>query len=55
MRMGGHMGHERVTIKNLEVVLVDASKNLLAIKGSVPGHRGGIVVIKPAHKQRKSG
>ena len=55
MRMGGHMGHERVTIQNLEVVLVDASKNLLAIKGSVPGHRGGIVVIKPAIKQRKSG
>jgi large subunit ribosomal protein L3 len=55
MRMGGHMGHERVTIQNLEVVLVDTSKNLLAIKGSVPGHRGAIVVIKPALKQRKSG
>jgi large subunit ribosomal protein L3 len=55
MRMGGRMGNDRVTIKNLEVVLVDAEKNLLAVKGSVPGQRGGIVVIKPARKQRKSG
>jgi large subunit ribosomal protein L3 len=54
MRMSGHMGDERVTIQNLEVVLVDASKNLLAVKGSVPGHRGGIVIIKPSRKQRKS-
>jgi len=54
MRMGGRMGNDRVTIKNLEVVLVDASKNLLAVKGSVPGSRGGIVIIKPARKQRRS-
>ena len=54
MRMGGHMGDDRVTIKNLEVVLVDAEKNLLAVKGSVPGSRGGIVIIKASHKQRKS-
>jgi large subunit ribosomal protein L3 len=53
-RMGGRMGNDRVTIRNLEVVVVDASKNLLAVKGSVPGHRGGIVVIKPSRKQRKS-
>lgn len=50
-RMGGRMGNDRVTIKNLEVVLVDAEKNLLAIKGSVPGARGGIVVVKAAKKQ----
>lgn len=53
-RMAGHMGDQRVTIKNLEVVLVDAEKNLLAIKGSVPGARGGIVVVKSAKKQRKA-
>jgi len=49
-RMGGHMGDERVTIKNIEVVLVDPEKNLLAVKGSVPGARGGIVIIKAANK-----
>lgn len=55
MRMSGHMGSERVTIQNLEVVLVDAERNLLAIKGSVPGARGGIVIVKAAVKsQRKA-
>lgn len=52
-RMGGRMGNDRVTIQNVEVVLVDADKNLLAVKGSVPGQRGGIVVIKPSRRQRK--
>lgn len=52
MRMGGHMGSERITIRNLEVVVVDGGKNLLAVKGSVPGERGGIVIIKTARKQR---
>jgi large subunit ribosomal protein L3 len=46
--MGGRMGNDRVTMKNLEVVVVDPEKNLLAVKGSVPGAKGGIVVIKPA-------
>jgi len=50
-RMGGRMGNDRVTMQNLEVVVVDADKNLLAVKGSVPGSKGGIVVIKPARKQ----
>lgn len=54
MRMSGQMGNDRVTIQNLEVVLVDADKNLLAIKGSVPGARGGIVIVKAAIKQRKA-
>lgn len=49
-RMSGHMGDERVTIKNLEVVVVDAERNLLAVRGSVPGARNGIVLIKPARK-----
>ncbi|NJL94904.1 MAG: 50S ribosomal protein L3 [Anaerolineae bacterium] len=53
-RMGGHMGHERVTTRNLEVVHVDPEKNLLAVRGSVPGARGGIVVIKAAKKQKKA-
>ena len=47
-RMGGRMGNNRVTIKNLEVVVVDPENNLLAVKGSVPGARNGIVLIKPA-------
>jgi large subunit ribosomal protein L3 len=54
LRMGGRMGNDRVTIQNLEVVLVDSSKNLLAVKGSVPGSQGGIVIIKPSRKQRRS-
>lgn len=41
----GHLGHERVTIQNLEVVTVDAENNIIAIKGAVPGPKGGIVVI----------
>lgn len=51
-RMAGRMGNDRVTMQNLEVVVVDADKNLLAVKGSVPGARGGIVIIKPARKKQ---
>lgn len=51
-RMGGHMGSERVTIQNLEVVVVDPERNLLAVRGSVPGARGGIVMVKPAVRAR---
>ena len=50
-RMGGRMGNDRVTMQNLEVVVVDPEKNLLAVKGSIPGTRGGIVVIRKAVKQ----
>src|SRR5512144_1010237 len=46
MRAGGHMGSERVTVRNLKVVKVDAESNLLIIRGSVPGAGGGIVVIR---------
>lgn len=53
MRMGGRMGNDRVTVQNLEVVEVDAEKNLLAVRGSVPGAKGGILLIKPARKSRK--
>ena len=52
-RMAGHMGSERVTTENLTVVVVDAERNLLAVKGSVPGMRGGIVLIKPARPRRR--
>jgi large subunit ribosomal protein L3 len=52
-RMAGHMGSQRVTTENLTVVVVDAERNLLAVKGSVPGMRGGIVLIKPARPRRR--
>ena len=51
-KMCGHMGAERVTTQNLEVVRVDAERNLLLIKGAVPGAPGGDVVIRPAVKMR---
>jgi len=46
LRMGGHMGLDRVTVKNLEVIDVDKEKNILAIKGAVPGARGAILFIR---------
>ena len=44
--MAGHLGAEKVTVKNLTVVKVDAENNLIAIKGAIPGSNGGYVVIK---------
>ncbi|WP_119071892.1 50S ribosomal protein L3 [Aggregatilinea lenta] len=52
-RMGGRMGGDRVTVQNLEVVEVDAEKNLLAVRGSVPGARGGILLIREARKTHR--
>jgi large subunit ribosomal protein L3 len=49
-RMAGHMGNVRRTTQNLEVVRVDAERNLLLIKGAVPGSRGGQVIVTPAVK-----
>ena len=49
-KMAGHYGHETVTIQNLKVVKVDAEANLIAIKGAIPGPKGGIVVIADAVK-----
>ncbi|MGN0529448.1 MAG: 50S ribosomal protein L3 [Eubacterium sp.] len=49
-KMAGHYGHETVTVQNLKVVKVDAENNLIAIKGAVPGPKGGIVVIADAVK-----
>ena len=54
-RMAGHLGNARRTTQNLEVVRVDADRNLLLIKGAVPGAKGGRVVITPAVKTRKQG
>ena len=47
----GHMGHDRVTTQNLVIALVDAERNLLGVRGSVPGPKGGLVMIKGARKQ----
>ena len=49
-KMAGHMGAERVTVQSLEVVRVDAERNLLLVKGAVPGAIGGDVIVKPAVK-----
>ena len=46
MRMGGQMGNARVTVRNLEVVEVDAEDNVLIVKGAVPGPNGGYVVVR---------
>jgi large subunit ribosomal protein L3 len=49
-KMAGHMGDERVTTQNLEVVKIDTERNLLLIKGAVPGAKNGQVAIRPAVK-----
>jgi len=49
-KMAGHMGAEQVTTQNLELVRVDAERNLLLVKGAVPGAIGGDVIVKPAVK-----
>ena len=51
-RMAGHMGNVRRTTQNIEVVRVDTERNLLLVKGSVPGAKGGDVIIRPAVKAR---
>jgi large subunit ribosomal protein L3 len=47
----GHMGDDRVTAQNLKVVLVDGERNLLGVRGAIPGPRGGVVMIKEARKK----
>ena len=51
-KMAGHMGAERVTTQGLEVVRVDVERNLLLIKGAVPGAPGGDVIVRPTTKSR---
>jgi large subunit ribosomal protein L3 len=53
MKMAGHMGNARVTVQNLEVVRVDAERNLLLVKGSVPGPNKGLVVVHKAIKAQQ--
>ena len=50
--MPGHMGHERVTVQNLRVVKVDPERNLLAVRGAVPGPKNGLVTVAAARKSR---
>ena len=51
-KMSGHMGNVKTTTQNLEVVRVDVERNLLLVKGAVPGSRGGNVIVSPAVKAR---
>ena len=52
-KMAGHMGAERVTVQSLEIVRIDAERNLLLVKGAVPGAEGGDVIVKPAVKIKR--
>jgi large subunit ribosomal protein L3 len=54
-KMSGHMGNVRRTAQNLEVVRVDAERNMLLVRGAVPGHKGGGVIVKPTVKARSKG
>ncbi len=51
-RLAGHLGVEKVTIQNLSIVKIDAEKNILAVRGAVPGPKGGLVIIKNSVKAR---
>ncbi len=53
MPMAGRMGNERVTVQNLELVRVDAERNLLLVKGAIPGPKGGLVIVQEAVKASK--
>lgn len=53
LKMSGHMGHEQVTTLNLEVVQADLERNLLLVRGSVPGPNGGVVIVRNAVKGKK--
>lgn len=52
-KLAGHMGSVKVTVQNLEVVKVDADKNLILVKGAIPGAKGSVVTIKEAVKSSK--
>lgn len=52
-KLPGHMGAERITVQNLDIVRVDADRNLLLVKGAVPGPKGGLLVIKNTVKGGK--
>jgi large subunit ribosomal protein L3 len=54
LRMPGHMGNVNRTTQSLELVKVDAARNLLLIKGAIPGPKGGVVIVRPAKKVRRA-
>jgi large subunit ribosomal protein L3 len=51
IRMSGRMGNEQVTVQNLRLILVEADKNLLGVKGAIPGGKNGLVIIRKAVKK----
>lgn len=51
-KLPGHMGSERVTVQNLKVVQVDGERNILVIRGAVPGPKGGLLEVKTSTKTR---
>lgn len=53
-RMAGHMGNERVTVQNLQIVRVDAERNVVLVKGSVPGPNEGLLLVRRAIKRREA-
>ncbi len=52
MHMAGRLGHERVTVQNLKLVKVDKERNLILIKGAIPGPKGGLVIVQKAVKSK---
>lgn len=54
-RMAGRMGGERVTVRNLEVMAADPERNLLALRGAVPGFKGGLVMVRGSAGKKKKG
>jgi large subunit ribosomal protein L3 len=54
-RMAGHLGAAHRTVQNLEIVRIDSERQLLLVKGSVPGGEGGHIIVKPAIKARRKG
>jgi large subunit ribosomal protein L3 len=50
MKMGGQMGHDQVTVRNLEIVSVDADDSVIAVKGAIPGPNGGYVIVRRAKR-----
>jgi large subunit ribosomal protein L3 len=54
MRGPGHFGDAQITVQNLKVALVDPERNLIAVRGAVPGAQGSLVVVREAVKKKKS-
>lgn len=52
-KMPGHMGNRRRTVQNLRIVKIDTEKNLILVKGSLPGPNGSLITVRPAKKQRR--